>query len=460
MASATVIPSNYTDLTGMSIDSNYGITRAYTDSSSTTYARFNISKNTTGSVYLLFDTSDIPSNANITEVTAQFKARVSSTTRVTNTGAQLYSGTTAKGSSTAFASTTASVRNMTVGSWTRSELDDLRIYVTGRGSSSSSSKRIDFYGADVTITYTTGTVHVTSVSLSPTAASIEVGETLQLTETVLPSDATDKSVSWSSSNSSIASVSSGGLISAIAVGTSTITVTTTDGGYTATCVVTVTPAVTYDYILTNSMEVGKKYLIADGNSGSVRILTNQSGGSRQLVGAAVTVSNNKITINGSTKAIAEFECVRYTIGNDNTITVRSDNKYLYTDNSTGLRMNDPDTLNRFWHYRNNKFWQFKSTSSDGYSDTSTEYKYYLELNASNNFTDNHVTSPSIEDSTLPAIYIFKEDDGSSETIYVKENGSWNEYSKVYKKVNGSWIEQASSTWSDLFDTSANYRKMN
>ena len=300
-------------------------------------------------------------------------------------------------------------------------------------------------------------MHVTSVSLSPTTASIEVGETVQLTETVLPSDATDKSVSWSSSNSSIASVSSGGLVSAIAAGTSTITVTTTDGGYTATCSVTVTPAITYDYILTNSMEVGKKYLIADGNSGSVRILTNQSGGSRQLVGADVTVSNNKITINGATKALAEFECVRYTSGNDNTITVRSDNKYLYTDNATGLRMNAPTTLDRFWHYRNNKFWQFKSTSSDGYSDTSTEYKYYLNLNASNNFTDKHVTSPSIEDSTLPAIYIFKEDDGSSETLYIKENGTWNEYSKVYKKVNGSWVEQASSTWSDLFDTNTHYR---
>lgn len=460
MASTTVVPSNYTGLTGMTIDSTYGITRAYTNSSSTTYARFNISTNTTGSVYLLFDTSSIPSNATITGVTAQFKARVSNTTRVTNTGAQLYSGTTAKGSSTAFAATTASVRSMDVGSWTRSELNDLRIYVTGRGSSSTSSKRIDFYGADVTITYTTGTVHVTSVSLSPTAASIEVGETVQLTETVLPSDATDKSVSWSSSNSSIASVSSGGLVSAIAAGTSTITVTTTDGGYTATCAVTVTPAITYDYILTNSMEVGKKYLIANGNSGSVRILTNQSGGSRQLVGAAVTVSNNKITINGATKALAEFECVRYTSGNDITITVRSDNKYLYTDNATGLRMNAPTTLDRFWHYRNNKFWQFKNTSSDGYSDTSTEYKYYLELNASNNFTDNHVTSPSIEDSTLPAIYIFKEDDGSSETLYIKENGSWTQFSKVYKKVNGSWIEQSSSTWSSLFDENTNYRKMN
>lgn len=86
-------------------------------------------------------------------------------------------------------------------------------------------------------------------------------------------------------------------------------------------------------------------------------------------------------------------------------------------------MNAPTTLDRFWHYRDNKFWQFKSTSSDGYSDTSNEYKYYLTV-SNGNFTDNHVTSPSIENSSLPLIYIFTEDTGESNTIYVKVNGSW------------------------------------
>ena len=180
-----------------------------------------------------------------------------------------------------------------------------------------------------------------------------------------------------------------------------------------------------------------------------------------MVGQTATVSNNRITITGAVKSKAEFECVRYTSGNDNTITVEIDNKYLYTDNSTGLRTNAPTTLDRFWHYRDNKFWQFKSTTSDGYIDTSSEYKYYLELNSSNNYTDNHVSTTSIEDSTIPAIYIFVEDDGSGDEpkFYVKNNGTWTQVSKIYKKVNGSWVEQASSTWSTLFSTSTNYRKM-
>ena len=49
--------------------------------------------------------------------------------------------------------------------------------------------------------------------------------------------------------------------------------------------------------------------------------------------------------------------------------------------------------------------------------------------------------------------------GSQPKFFVKINGTWTQYSKIYKKVNGSWVEQSSSTWSTLFDTSANYRKM-
>ena len=319
--------------------------------------------------------------------------------------------------------------------------------------------------SDMTIAVTIGSVSpisVTGVTVSPTTASLETGGTQQLTATVSPNNATDKTVSWSTSNSSVATVSSTGLVTAAGVGSATITVTTTDGHKTATCVITVAAAITYTYKPASTMVVGKKYLIANGNTGSVYLLTNESGGSRQLVGMSTTVSNGKITLTSAQKAKAEFECVRYTSGNDVTITVQSDNKYLYADNSSGLRLESTSSLNRFWHYNSNgnKFWQFKSTTTDGYTDTSSEYKYYLEMTG-NNFTDNHLTSPSVEDTTLPAIYLFVEDDGSTEPIiYIKNNGTWTQFSKVYKKVNGSWVEQDISTWSTLFDTNTNYRKMN
>ena len=46
--------------------------------------------------------------------------------------------------------------------------------------------------------------------------------------------------------------------------------------------------------------------------------------------------------------------------------------------------------------------------------------------------------------------------GDGPRIYLKINNTWRTYSKVYKKINGSWIEQSASTWSSIFDTTANY----
>ena len=87
-------------------------------------------------------------------------------------------------------------------------------------------------------------VPVTGVQLGSSSLSLEVGGSANLMATVLPSNATDKSISWSSSNSGVATVDNNGKVTAVAAGSAVITVTTTDGGKTATCTVTVTnPAV-------------------------------------------------------------------------------------------------------------------------------------------------------------------------------------------------------------------------
>lgn len=83
-------------------------------------------------------------------------------------------------------------------------------------------------------------VSVTGVTLNQSAISLKVGETGTLTATMLPSNATNKNVSWSSSNPSVAEVSNG-MITAKDEGTATITVTTADGNKKATCLVTVIP---------------------------------------------------------------------------------------------------------------------------------------------------------------------------------------------------------------------------
>lgn len=80
-------------------------------------------------------------------------------------------------------------------------------------------------------------IAVTSVSLDKNTLSIKKGESAILTATVKPSNATNQSVKWSTSNSNV--TVSNGEVTGKAVGTSAVTVTTDDGGYTAQCTVNV-----------------------------------------------------------------------------------------------------------------------------------------------------------------------------------------------------------------------------
>ncbi|MBK1878491.1 Ig-like domain-containing protein [Pelagicoccus mobilis] len=82
-------------------------------------------------------------------------------------------------------------------------------------------------------------VNVTGVDVSPSSATIQGIDTLQLSETVTPSDATNKNVVWSSSDTSVAVVDPNGLVSSVAPGTAVVTATTNDGGFTDTAIITV-----------------------------------------------------------------------------------------------------------------------------------------------------------------------------------------------------------------------------
>ena len=298
------------------------------------------------------------------------------------------------------------------------------------------------------------TVSVTGVTLNKSTTSLETGQTEQLTATVAPANASDKSVSWSSGSTSVATVSSSGLVTAVSAGTAVITVTTTDGSYTASCTVTVTAPVMTQYRVTDTMVAGKSYLIANGNSGSVYLLSNEANGSRTLKGVSATVTNGIVSISGATASKCLFACVETTSGNSITTGLTIDGEYLYCDSGSGLRMNTVSTLDRFWHYVDNKFWQFKSSSSNGYTDTSSEYKYYLTW-SNGDATDSHVSTTSIEASNIPATYLFEEYTPSDTELYVKLNGSWTQVSKAYKKVSGSWQEVALD---EAFESGVNYVK--
>lgn len=158
-----IVPSGYTGQTNISSENTtYPWSRGYNGSDHTeNYARIQLSATSTSTdcyIYYTFNTSEIPAQATIDSVTCS--ARISRNNRVGSSTIQLYSGTTAKGSSASFSSTQTTGTSVTVtnisnaGTWTLSELQNARLRITGRRSSTNQTGYIYFFGATLTITYT------------------------------------------------------------------------------------------------------------------------------------------------------------------------------------------------------------------------------------------------------------------------------------------------------------------
>ena len=131
---------------------------------------------------------------------------------------------------------------------------------------------------------------VTGVTLDKTTLTLPLGETATLVATVAPEDAVDKSLTWASDGKAV-SVDSLGVIKADTVGTATITVTTVDGSYTATCKVTVPEPINADVkveklwdlaIDTKTADIGEvrngmgydgKFYLADKKAQTIRVFT-------------------------------------------------------------------------------------------------------------------------------------------------------------------------------------------
>lgn len=94
-------------------------------------------------------------------------------------------------------------------------------------------------GANGGILTDTNPIAATGVTVSPATAQIVVGDTVQLIPTVQPANATNKAVTWASGSTGVATVDANGLVTGVAAGTATITVTTVDGSHTATSTITV-----------------------------------------------------------------------------------------------------------------------------------------------------------------------------------------------------------------------------
>ena len=190
----------------------------------------------------------------------------------------------------------------------------MRITVTGRAGS---TETLDIFvpagknltaGKIATLTVDMNpSVAVTGVSVTPTTLSLPEGGTGTLTATVTPSNATDKTVTWSSSNTAVATVSSSGEVKGVKPGTATITVKTNDGAKTATCAVTVQKVVSYLQLLTTQAGVEPLYdddalHITPTQSATLQYRVVYSDGSISTnSGARITIdSGSGVSLSGST----------------------------------------------------------------------------------------------------------------------------------------------------------------
>ena len=140
------------------------------------------------------------------------------------------------------------------------------------------------------------TVSVTGVALNKTTVALTVNQTETLTATITPANATNKNVTWSASGDGVVSVVDG-LVRALKPGTSTVTATTVDGGYTATCQVTVSAAT----VAVTGVTLNKASLsLTVGGSETLTATVAPSDATNKNVtwsvtGDAVTVTNGTVT---------------------------------------------------------------------------------------------------------------------------------------------------------------------
>ena len=221
---------------------------------------------------------------------------------------------------------------------------------------------------------------VTGITLNQTSATITEGETLQLTATVSPNNASNKTLKWSSNNTGVATVSTNGLVTAKTPGTATITVEAQDGSNkTATCSVTVNkkPATNV-----NELEAGDYVIYVDGTGVTRGCVVLYDSSSPYGVEIITMETVEDVTL-GNSNFNTSMNSYNNAISTLNNVTSKYINTtYVDKARSVGSVPNNPNSQSGYY-----TFTEFSSSYSGKLRDIDTNYETDLDQMKALNIND-------------------------------------------------------------------------
>lgn len=450
MATIRLVPSTYyLSSSNLSVSNESNM---YNNTDNTTYATVTNSKSGTSSYYIYirgFNFNDVPSTAVVNSISIKLKAYHSGGNTST---IYAYDGTTqvsAAGSTTAL-STSATVKTFTN---TTLEWDTLKNYgsdfgirINCRRASRNTTSYVYIYGAEIVIDYSIPNPRTVTTTLNGNGTIDPSG-----TQTMYDGDEYNLTIEPTNASDTVTATKNG----------TAITLTQHSGGAQEAS------NVLGDYTLVsgsfNSGESWFQGIVGNGHDTSSTTTSNYySGGSSTIavftydvpfegIPDDATINSLYMLVNGhaeSTSNSSEYMCARLISGSTN-LSDELNFKSVGTSNSTQtVTANVTPTVAQLENLKVQCRLGYYGGAINGAT-------VYLEYEVAGVY---YTYSTTIGGDTTIVVTIGG--GGSQPKMFVKINGTWTQFSKVYKKVNGSWVEQSSSTWSTLFDTDTNYRKMN
>lgn len=283
----------------------------------------------------------ITTNAAIDKAVTKVVVTIDAITAASVNSITLYSGTSASNCTTSEGTFSASqgAQTVTISSPAANKFYKIS-FDCKKGSSNGlvQVSKVEYYFSG-----NTDDVAVSGISIDQNNIELKVGRKATLTATVKPSDASNTNVSWSSDHENIATVVDG-VVTAVAEGNATITATTEDGNYTATCYVTVIPFVqTY----ANTYTSGDNLLTSNGGTSTsdAKVKWEDAEYSAVKAGTGNVAGAIKVTVPAGTKTLHMHIAGWNNEGKEVTVSgLSSGNQKITINGDSGVSGNSPFTL--------------------------------------------------------------------------------------------------------------------